>query len=254
MKKNISATITLLFIFLLISCSTQKKLGTLVFTANGEDFVKQGFVDKDGWQISFDRIYVNIVNPTAYNKGLLAGLKKAYLVDLALGDKNAAPIKIDTIEKIKPGNYQSLKFDIRRVTDGPYKGFSIIMKGIASKNGEKVPFAIKLDEEMMFNGKEGYVGDVIKGIVKPGKKSEVEITFHFDHIFGDKAAPMDDHINTGSVGFNYFYQFQTNGAVDISQKELSHTVQYKTLIHAIWTLGHLGEGHCEVNNQSSKGI
>ncbi|WP_353736712.1 hypothetical protein [Moorena sp. SIO2C4] len=30
--------------------------GKLQFRANGEDFVRQGFVSKDRWQISFDRV------------------------------------------------------------------------------------------------------------------------------------------------------------------------------------------------------
>ena len=40
--------------------------GTLEFRANGEDFVRQGFVSKDGWSIEFDSIYVCLDNIKAY--------------------------------------------------------------------------------------------------------------------------------------------------------------------------------------------
>jgi hypothetical protein len=39
--------------------------GTLEFFANGEDFIRQPFVSKDGWEIAFTGFYVNIYGPTA---------------------------------------------------------------------------------------------------------------------------------------------------------------------------------------------
>jgi len=39
--------------------------GTLEFFANGEDFIRQPFVSKDGWEIAFTGFYVNIHGPTA---------------------------------------------------------------------------------------------------------------------------------------------------------------------------------------------
>ena len=36
----------------------------LALMANGEDFVRPGFVSKDGGKISFDRVYVNISGET----------------------------------------------------------------------------------------------------------------------------------------------------------------------------------------------
>ena len=38
---------------------------TLEFFANGEDFIRQPFVSKDGWEIAFTGFYVNIYGPTA---------------------------------------------------------------------------------------------------------------------------------------------------------------------------------------------
>ncbi|MEO0847818.1 MAG: DUF4382 domain-containing protein, partial [Cyanobacteria bacterium J06648_1] len=41
--------------------------GTLTLVANGEDFVRQGFVSKDGWQIDFAHLFVNIGEAIAYS-------------------------------------------------------------------------------------------------------------------------------------------------------------------------------------------
>jgi len=80
------------------------------------------------------------------------------------------------------------------------------------------------------------------------------MTFHFDHVFGDNEADAEDHINTGSVGFDFFYAFAEDGVVDVHQADLQGAEGYSTLVQALWTLGHLGEGHCEVSEQSSGGL
>lgn len=240
--------LVLVLALLLLGCNNSPK-GNLIFKANGEDFVREGFVDRNGWTISFDKLFINIVDPTAYyQKELKSELKGEYLIDVAAGDENAEPVKVGEINNVLPGNYQSLKFAIKKATSGQYKGASIVMIGIAKKDKKTIPFNIKLDEEMLFNGQEGFVGEEIKGIVKANQSSEVEMTFHFDHIFGDIEAPKDSHINTGSVGFDFFNKLAKNGTVDVCQKDLIDQKGYKTLIHAIETLGHLGEGHCEATH------
>ncbi len=229
--------------------------GKIIFTANGEDFVRQGFLERKGWKITFDHVYLNIANPVAYNSGTLkAELKGDFIVDLAKGDEKAEPIVVGVLDKVKEGNYQSLKFGLKRAENGEYKGYSIVMIGKARKNSEVRDFIIKLDEEIVFDGKEGYVGDEVKGMLPKGKETTVEMTFHFDHIFGDKSAPANDHVNSGSVGFDYFNAFVKNGKVDVSQKELVNTMEYKKLLGAIATLGHLGEGHCHVLEMTSSSM
>lgn len=229
-------------------------VGSVAFAANGEDFVRQGFVDKQGWNIRFENLYVNIVDPTAYTpEGTeQVVLRGAYWVDLAAGDENAGPVLLGTVDGAKAANYQSLRFSLKRAASGPYAGFTIVMIGQAERNGRRVPFTVRLDEEMEFDGREGYVGEEIKGLLIAGGKTEVEMTFHFDHVFGDLEAGADDHINTGSVGFDFFHSFATDGAVDVSQQQLRSADGYRTLMEALWTLGHLGEGHCEVSGQSSR--
>ena len=39
--------------------------GTLAFYANGESFIRDGFLSKDGWRIDFDHFFVNITGATA---------------------------------------------------------------------------------------------------------------------------------------------------------------------------------------------
>ncbi|WP_052035147.1 hypothetical protein [Xenococcus sp. PCC 7305] len=45
---------------------TAVNTGNFVLVANGEDFVRQGFVAKDGWQIEFDRLEVSVSEVIAY--------------------------------------------------------------------------------------------------------------------------------------------------------------------------------------------
>lgn len=240
-----------------LSCEKKKPedTSTLIFKANGEDFVRQGFIDKQGWYISFKNLFVNVVDSTAYVPGAddSVSLPGSYWVDLAAGEKNADPITVGKIDDVPSDNYQSLRFSLRQNASGEFAGYSVVMIGQAERRGEIVDFIIKLEEELDFDGKEGYVGEEIKGFLKPGDTTDVEMTFHFDHIFGDIEADQDDHINTGSVGFDFFRQFARNGRVNVSQSEFVDADGYSTLVKAIWTLGHLGEGHCEVANQSSEG-
>jgi hypothetical protein len=236
--------------------STSRDLGSLVFTANGEDFVRHGFVDKTGWAISFESLYINIAMPTAYIPGdeRQVVLEGEHWVDLAAGGKEAQPIVLGWVEGVSPANYQALRFALKRVSDGPYTGASIVMIGSAEREGRRVPFTIRLDEEMLFDGRDGYVGEELKGLLQPGSSTQVEMTFHFDHLFGDMRAEKDDHINQASVGFEFFYAFAKGGVVDVSQAQLKGAEGYRTLVQALWTLGHLGEGHCEVSEQSSKDL
>ncbi len=168
-------------------------------------------------------------------------MKGEFLVNLA-GDgiKNVGFLK-----NIKAGNYKSLNFTLKKATYGPYKDYSIIMIGKANKDSISKSFVIKLNEEILFDGKEGYVGETIKGIVNSNDTGSVEMTFHFDHIFGDIEASVTNHINTGSVGFEFFNRFSTDSNLSISQTNLIKEKDYHKLLKGLKTLGHLGEGHCE---------
>jgi len=240
-----------------LSCGKHqpKGTGTINFTVNGEDFVKKGFTDRDGWKITFKHLYINIVNPTAYtqdNSVPSVTLLGDFWTDLTKGGMDAKPIFIGVAKNIKPANYQSLKFQLRRKVSGKFKGYSIVMIGTAKKKNIKIPFKIKLNEEIDFDGKEGFVGDTIKGIVKNHGSTDVEMTFHLDHLFGDITADKKSHVRTGSVGFKFFKKYGTSTQVNVSQNDFKKDKKYPVFLKALWSLGHLGEGHCHYSNQSSK--
>lgn len=233
--------------------------GTLQFRANGEDFVRQGFVTKDGWQISFDHVYVNLADLTAYQTDppydpeagteLQAqqevGLSGVKTVDLAEGNESADPILIEEVSA-PAGQYNALSWKMEPTSDGPAAGSTLMLVGTAQKDGESLPFTIRLDPEYFYTCGE-FVGDERKGILAAGETSELEATFHFDHLFGDGDAPADDAINTGALGFDPLAALAVDGQVDVDMatlKEELSPADYSTLEDAISGLGHVGEGHC----------
>lgn len=236
-----------LLALLSISCRTDR--GTLIFKANGEDFIACGFTSKEGWELSFDSLRVNLDGIEAYNPedtSLKAGPAEALLIDLTKNDGTGTDVTVSTMHDVPAGNYQSLRFSLKQIEEGENKGYSIIISGTAKKGNRRIPFIISLDEELTFDGREGYVGDSIKGLLAGDKETEVEMTFHFDHLFGDYHAPPDAHVNSRSPGFALFLHYENDGIINVAQEDMKNHGSYPLLISAIETLGHLGEGHCEV--------
>jgi hypothetical protein len=242
-------------------------VGALAFRANGEDFVRQGFTSKDGWEISFDHVYVSLAKLTAYQTeppfdatadataaGDLSakaqvGVGSSMVVDLAAGDADAEPVLIKTVEA-PAGRYNALSWEMTPADAGPAQGYSLLMQGTATKDGETLPFAIGVDETLAFTCGD-FVGDDRKGIVAAGETADVEATFHFDHLFGDGDAPMDDDINTGALGFGPLAALAENGVVQLDGAALKaklSTADYATLLGILPSLGHVGEGHCAETN------
>ena len=242
-KRMLVLTITALFVvsILLTGCAgSGGAVGTLQINANGEDFVRQGFVSKDGWSINFDHVYITLADITAYqtdppydphtggniNGKVTVSLDKVYTVDLAEGGGNAPPILVDKVSGAAVGHYNAISWKMAKATSGPAAGYSLVMIGTAEKDGQIVDFTINIEDECEYSCGE-YVGDERKGIVVEGGTADVEMTFHFDHIFGDAETPMDDDLNLGAPGFEPFAE---GGEVDLNMAELH--------------LGHVGEGHC----------
>jgi hypothetical protein len=234
--------------------------GTLAFRANGEDFVRQGFVSKDGWEISFDHLYVTLADVTAYQTdppfdpesgGALEAVETVSIgdtttVDLAEGDESAEPILIAEME-VPAGRYNALSWQMVNAADGPAEGYTLVMQGTATRDGETVDFTIQMNEELEFICGD-FVGDERKGILEADSAADVEATFHFDHVFGDAEAPMDDDINTGALGFDPLAAIAQDGTLIVDsvalQEQLSEA-EYVTLTEILPSLGHVGEGHCE---------
>lgn len=242
--------------------------GELEFRANGEDFVRQGFVSKDGWQIDFDNLYVHLAEVEAYQAdaaydpsagkptdATAVAVSEAVTVDLAEGDAEADPVLIKSLSA-PAGQYNALSWKMSPADSGPAAGSTLMMVGTASKDGESLPFTIQLDPEYSYTCGE-FVGDTRKGILDPDGQAEVEATFHFDHVFGDGDAPADDPINTGAVGFGPFAELAEADGLEVDMATLEESLSpedYSKLEEALLGLGHVGEGHCaEVSAAHSHG-
>ncbi|MGB3202028.1 MAG: hypothetical protein WBA99_14085 [Nodosilinea sp.] len=245
------------------TASADGETGTLLIRANGEDFVRQGFTTKDGWEMTFDHLYVSLADITAAQTDppfdpeagtelqakAEAKVEADQVIDLAEGDDAAEPILVSEVEA-PAGRFNALTWRMVPAESGPSEGYSIWMQGTATKAGETVPFTVKVNEELAFTCGD-FVGDERKGILTAGDQAEMEATFHFDHLFGDGSAPADDGINTGALGFEPLAALAENGVVDVDSSALQaglSEADYKTFLGILPSLGHVGEGHCEEIN------
>lgn len=247
----------------LLGCSQNqvpdKDTGILEIRANGEDFVREGFVSKDGWKITFDKLYVNLAEVTAYQTtppyyAETGGQPQAQdtvllvpekTVDLAEGDENAAPILVAEVQATA-GRYNALSWKMSTATEGPAAGYSLVAIATATKDGLTIPFTLKIDEELQFTCGD-FVGDDRKGILPPGGKADLEATFHLDHLFGDGEAPPEDEINTGALGFGPLAALAEKGKLEADSNTLQQRLsarEYKQFQGLLSSLGHVGEGHC----------
>jgi len=237
----------LILVMVLAGCPGGKAAGTLEFYANGEDFVRQGFVSKDGWSIQFDHVYITLADIAAYQTDPpydpqsgsdisgkhTVSLNGAYTIDLAEGGTDAPPILVGKVSDVPVGHYNALAFNMARAESGPAAGYSLVMIGTAQKDGQTVEFNIKVEEECEYQCGE-YVGDERKGIVAEDGTADLEMTFHFDHIFGSGDLPLDDELNLGAIGFEPFAgSAHVEDVLDMSEMHL----------------GHVGEGHCHCGCQ-----
>lgn len=241
--------------------------GTLTIHANGEDFVRQGFVTKDGWQISFDHVYVTLGAITAYQSDppydpqdpsaeLKAveqvSLDQPMTVDLAAGDETADLVKVSEITA-PAGRYNALSWQLVSAPAGPAAGYPLVLQGTATKDGQTLPFTLKLSQELAFTCGD-FVGEERKGILAADGTADLEATFHFDHLFGDGSAPADDEINTGALGFDPIAALAQNGEVVADGEALKADMEpaaYQKMQEILPSLGHVGEGHCKETKLTS---
>jgi hypothetical protein len=254
----ILVVLALLASSLLVGCGSAER-GTLQFNANGEDFVRQGFVSKDGWAITFDHVYITLADVTAYQSDppydpheggpvqseVEMSLDGTYTVDLAGGGEDAPPIPVGEVDA-PTGHYNAISWKMARAVDGPAAGYSLVVVGTAEKDDQTVAFTVKVETEYAYTCGE-YVGDERRGILSKDGTADLEMTFHFDHVFGDADTPLDDELNVGALGFAPFAGAAEGGMLDIDlaglQAKLS-AADYQMLVDILPTLGHVGEGHC----------
>ncbi len=148
--KNFQTSALFFALVSLAACGGQaeQKTGTLKIMANGEDFVRQGFVSEDGWTISFEAVYLNVEGPTAYqvveeSQNALSlrhgGHPHEYIPEgsahvALLGEYFLAlkqdPFEVGRDENAPIGNYNRLAFNVKKSSAesqgglAEYEGFS----------------------------------------------------------------------------------------------------------------------------------
>lgn len=249
------------------SDANESTAGSLAFVANGEDFVRQGFVSKDGWQIDFEHLYVTVAEVSAYRTdppydassgdvptGAKIVVDGPLTLDLAAGDENADSILIETVDAAT-GQYNALGWRMLAAADGDAADATMLLIGSAQKDGETINFVLRDETEYAYNCGE-FVGDVRKGVVQAGSTAEIEATFHFDHIFGDADTPADEVINIDALGFDPLAGLAEDELIQASVAELADLLsadEYAALTGALANLGHVGEGHCHENTSGYAG-
>ncbi len=240
--------------------------GTLQLRANGEDFVRQGFVSKEGWQIEFDQVYVNIAEAKAYQTNppynaetdetlqatQTVELVDAKTVDLAAGDENAETILVSEVAT-PAGRYNALSWKMIPANSGPAAGQVMMMQGTATQDNTTIPFTLKIDQPLEFTCGD-FVGESRKGILQADETTDIEATFHFDHLFGDGTAEATDEINTGALGFEPIAALAENGTVEADWQTLTTQLsgeEVEKLKDILPSLGHVGEGHCQESQLGS---
>ena len=251
--------LSLLVSALLVGCGPAQA-GALRFHANGENIVRQGLTSKDGWAITFDHVHITLADITAYQSDppydahtggevrskVELGLDRVYSVDLAEGGEDARPILVDEVKDAPVGHYNAISWKMARASDGTASGYSLVIVGAAEKDGELLDFTIKVEPTVAYTCGE-YIGDERKGVLQKNGTAHLEMTFHFDHIFGDASVPVDDELNIGAPGFAPFAGAAEGGTLDIDMAGLKGKLpagDYQKMLDVLPTLGHVGEGHC----------
>lgn len=259
--RTITRFCTLVLSLSLLAACSSPETGTLAFNANGEDFVRQGFVSKDGWQINFDTVLIQLSNIEAYqsapaydahsdsdslNALATIALDGEFAIDLAAGDENADPILVGSVGNAPAGHFNAIAFDMIQNSTG----YSLEIRGQAEKEGTSIPFTLLFDQEFKVLCGE-YVGDVRKGIVSADGDADLEMTFHFDHIFGDAGTPLDDSLNLLAPGFDPFAAIANDGVLELTWADMQALLEpgaLQLLEETLPTLPHVGEGHCHITS------
>ena len=266
---KISLLIVNISIFLsttIVSCSSEKdnvvsdspEAGNLQLVINGEDFVRNGFVTKDSWKIEFEQVAVNVGNVTAYQTNppfdpdreeqiqpqeAILVLDEAKTIDLTEGTEAIAVEQVSAL----PGSYNALTWELIPGDENTFEEQTIVMEGQATKEGQLINFTLGFAVPVTYRCGE-YVGDERKGIVQPGESSEVEMTLHFDHIFGDLDTPPEDDLNQKALGFQPLANLAQEQELQADWQTLQQQLppeDFQNLTQAIIGLGHVGEGHCK---------
>jgi hypothetical protein len=233
-------------------------IGTLAFVANGEDFVREGMSSKESWNLNFDHAYITLSDIKAYqtdppydtDQGWdfdykeMVELAGKFTIDLA--SPTADPAPVGQTGDAPAGHYNAISWTMARADSGPSEGYALLIVGTGEKDGQIINFTIGIEQEVAYLGGD-YVGDERKGILNPGGSAEIEMTFHFDHLFGTDEEDPDDPMNLGALGFAPLAEMAEGGSIEVNMSSLRKSLDASDfgLIEGILLhFGHVGEGHC----------
>ncbi|MGY6528481.1 MAG: DUF4382 domain-containing protein [Cyanobacterium sp.] len=234
-----------------------ENVGFLQLMANGENSTIEGFETKDGWQLNFDHVYITVNNVVAHQTNppfeaqsdtplqaqqSLDLVTSPTTIDLTLGTIDNPAILITEVEA-PPGHYNAISWQMYNEPEAPP---SLSLQGTAQKDDQQIAFTLQLPMDITYTCGE-FMGDEIKGIVNPEEVTALEMTFNFDHIFGNGEKEDSDEINLNALGFNPLATLAENGTLEIDLETLNNTLSnqdYQTLENNILGLGHVGENNC----------
>lgn len=230
--------------------------GELTLIANGEDFMYNGIISKEGWDIEFNHVEVILNDVTAYqsdppyNPESDAAIEAEEAISLVTQPSPVTLSEATAEERVKvtqnpdapAGSYNAIAWKLTNRGDQP----AMLLTGTARKGEDTIEFELSLAHEVAYLCGE-FVGDERKGILTAAGAAEVEMTFHWDHIFGRADKALDDEINTGALGFDPLAALAEGGQLVATLEDLEgrlSATDYEILIQALDNLGHVGEGHC----------
>lgn len=230
--------------------------GQLQLVANGEALIAEGLMTKDGWELKFESATLNLDEVIVYQRDPMeeAAIQPSStpppqailvdsptLIDLKTGE--GGMVTVTTQDAVPAGSYNAIAWTLVNTADAP----AIELVGTARKNQTTLDFQLTIDQSITYQCGD-YVGEERKGQVAPDQMGEVEVTLHWDHLFGDSTADPQDEINTDALGFDPLATLAQGGTVQLTYSELLQSLSpedAKQLTKTLAGLGHVGEGHCE---------
>lgn len=247
-----SSTIPLLAITVGLAGCQGTPEGTLDIFVTGEERISEGFETKDGWQLHFDHAYVTLDNITTYqtNPPFEPGQTLQATTEVKLSGPKTVdmvapdPVLIESV-MAPTGHYNALSWEVVEPTAGPSAGSALMLVGTAQRQDEVVNFSLGFPMALRFVCGE-YIGDERKGLVSTENRADLEITFHFDHLFGD--AKKDKEFNDAALDFSTLVTLSGDRPLELDAAAIAEKLtpsQRTQLDKILASLGHVGEGHCQ---------
>lgn len=202
----------------LLACAAPAvQAGELTLFATGEDFATEGFnapeLTMDGWALEFTRIIATFDEVTAWQTdppftadgpeitGTPLVIGGPFTVELVDADENHQ-VELVTVPA-EPGHYNALSWTLVPAPEGEFEGFSLVMEGVARRDGEEVAFTLATRDAVAHACGE-HDWDARMGRVAEGGSAPVEVALHIDQLFGRADMEDDAPENVNALGFAPF--------------------------------------------------